>query len=705
MSPRVTGLPWADACGWIGDYALRHSSADNPLERIPRSRRSTPFPAGGGGGSPRGRGTSHGSVPSYPNEHRGEMAALAALALLTVALVVSPITNNDIFLHLRTGATVLATGHVPRVDDYSALARGRPFIAHEWLAGVVFRLAEIAAGLDGPIVLKALIALLCAAALYGAARALGASPAVAIPALAFVMILAAARIMERPHIFSYLLTALFLLLLARRRAGGRVPLWTFLPIQVVWANLHGGFILGPTIVALAAAGEGLESLIFSRAPGAPQPGSSGAPPHRREATRVAGLAVSLVAACLLNPYGVALLKFPFQLTGSSFMGEIWEWQPPFASDFAGTYMMREYVAWGLFGLAIHALTLVRVARRRAAPPGGAFPVLLFVVLLALSLRMQRNVTDFGLGTFPGVAAGATWLLPAAAARRGGRACLAGITLLLLGLAVWFAWSGYPFRPSSRRSAGFGVGFNIPVAGADYLGDNGVRGNAFNTYTTGAYLVYRFYPQVRVAMDSRNDVYGADLYREYKHAATDPKALAAFLKRIDASFVFLDWTLHPVKATLEGLRKIGGWRLVYFDDVVVILVRQDGPFAALAARDGYTLVDPASYRPGTIPPDRAPLVLEEATRAERQSHGALITRVMRENALLALGRRAEALDEEKAIIAADPPFPLHFIFTYLGILRYSAGDLPEAATHFRHALALNHRDKVAAEGLRRSSLPP
>src|SRR2546428_5013643 len=191
-------------------------------------------------------------VRSGQKQGPAETTALAALALLTVALVVSPITNNDIFLHLRTGATVLATGHVPRVDDYSALARGRPFIAHEWLAGVVFRLAEIAAGLDGPIVLKALIALLCAAALYGAARALGASPAVAVPALAFVMILAAARIMERPHIFSYVLTALFLLLLARRRAGARVPLWAFLPIQVVWANLHGGFILGPTIVALAS---------------------------------------------------------------------------------------------------------------------------------------------------------------------------------------------------------------------------------------------------------------------------------------------------------------------------------------------------------------------------------------------------------------------------------------------------------------------
>ncbi len=639
-------------------------------------------------------------MSSGSGDRRGEGAALVALALLTAALVISPITNNDIFLHLRTGATVLTTGHVPHVDDYSALARGRPFIAHEWLAGVVFRLVELAAGLNGLIVLKTLTALLCAAALYGAARALGASPAVAIPALAFVMILAAARIMERPHIFSYLLTSVFLLLLARRRAGARVPLWGFLPIQVVWANLHGGFVLGPTIVALASLGEALEGLALGLAPGgALRGGEAGGRPHLREAARLAGLAAGLIAACLLNPYGPALLEFPFALTGSSFMGEIYEWQPPFSSEFAGTYMMREYVAWGLLGLGVLALAVARAVRRGEAPPGGAFPCLLFAVLLALSLRMQRNVTDFGLGTFPGVAAAATWLLPAGSPPRGGRR-LAWMAVPLLGLAAWFAWRGYPFRPSSHRSFGLGVGRNIPVAGADYLRDNGVRGNAFNTYAAGAYLVYRFYPEVRVGMDSRNDVYGADLYREYTRALADPEALAALLERTDASFIFLEWTRDPVETVLEGLRTSGGWRLVYFDDLVVVLVRRDGPWAALAARDGYTLLDPAAYRPGAIPEDQAPVTLEEATRAVRQSHGAFIARVMRENALLALGRRAEALDEEKRIVAADPP--LHYIFTYLGILRYSAGDLPEAAALFRHALAINGQDLVAAEGLRRAA---
>jgi hypothetical protein len=632
--------------------------------------------------------------------------ALAALAFLALAVDICPITANDTFLHLRTGASVLATGQVPRVDDYSALARGRPFIAHEWLAGVVFRLVEIGGGLDGLTVLKTVIALLCAAALYATARTLGASPAVAVPTLAFVIILAGQQMVVRPQIFSYLFAAFFLLLLARRRTGARAALWWFLPIQVAWVNLHGGFLLGPAIVSLACAAETLEGLFIGLCSRATTRGGSETARQRlREAAHLAGLVAALVAASLLNPYGSTLLKFPFQLMSSPFMGKIYEWRSPFSIEYVHTYMLREYVAWGLFGLGVLLLTVVAVARRQSAPRGGIFPALLFVALLVLSLRSLRFVTDFGLYTCPGVAAMATWVFPVSPMRRTKGIGLVLIIPILLGLGVWFAWNGYAFDVTSRRRFGFGVGQIVPVAGADYLRDNGVRGNAFNTYTAGAYLLYRFYPQVRVSIDSRNDVYGPDLYREYTRARTDSDALAALLKRIEASFAFLELQRgEPIEKTLEAFQKIGGWRIVYFDDFTVILVPQDGQWAALATRDGYSVIDPARYRPGSIPLQEAAIFLDEATRAVRQSHGAFIARLIRVEALLVLGRRSEALEEEARIVGAKPLYYHSKIFTNLGILRYWAGDLPEAASHFRRALALDPRDRAAALGLQKISGP-
>ncbi|HYV84426.1 MAG TPA: hypothetical protein VFB49_00795 [Patescibacteria group bacterium] len=629
----------------------------------------------------------------------GRAAALAALGALVLALNVTPITNNDLFLHLRTGALVLETGHVPRVDDYSALAAGRPFVAHEWLAGVLFRLVEVAGGglgLDAIILMKCAVALLVAFALYAAARLWGASAEVALPCLALVMILAAARFLERPHIFAWLLLAITLVVLARRssrRGSGRSGrgLLVLLPIQVLWANLHGSFFLGPAIVLLAASGRLLEAsgvLPWTRGAGPDEWRAS-----LREAARLAGLSVLLVVCCLLNPYGAALLRFPFALTGSAFMGLIYEWQPPYTAPFRTTYMALYYVVWAILGAAV-LLTAGRRSRRGMAPPDLAFQGLLFVAFLALSLRMNRNVTDFALATVPGVSATLGWLVaarsgtlspPDAAGRD--RRVLRWVTGVLIGLAVWFALAGYPYSPSGRREFGLGVGRTIPVAAADYLERTGVRGNGFNTYGSGAYLIYRFHPAVRVAMDSRNDVYGEALYADYTRALASADDLAAMLARLHASFLFIEWPQSGIASTAQAIRSVpGGWRPVYFDDAAVVYLSESGPYAALARRDRYELLDPALFRPGAWTPDEAAAAVREADRAVSESAGSYIARVMRIEALRGAGRSSEASADEGRIVSEDPP--LAHIHALLGLVHLARGENGEAEARLRRSLQLN-----------------
>ncbi len=638
--------------------------------------------------------------------------ALAALGLLIVAQNITPITNNDLFLHLTTGRIVLATGSVPRVDDYSALARGRPFIAHEWLAGVVFRLVEASfggAGLDALIVFKALVAAGVAAALYAASRALGASAAAAVSALALIMTLAAARFLERPHIFTFLMTALFILLLSRRAAGARAPLWPLVPLQIAWTNLHGGFLLGPALVALASGTALVDRLFpeyFSReGPAAPGAGTIDprrarvAPAGTPEAGRLAIVAAALLASCLLNPYGWRLLRFPFELTGSAFMETIYEWLPPFSSPFASTYMARYYVVWTVIGVGVFALGVGRAAMGRGGLPGGSFPILLFGALLVLSLRMNRNVTDFALGTAPGVAATATALFRQRRGARGAdgrRSLLPWLALALVFLAAWFAHSGYAYSASSRRPFGVGLGPNIPVAAVDYLEKNGVTGNAFNTYSAGAYLVYRLYPTVRVAMDSRNDVYRETLYDAYTRALIDPEALRRMLDRIDARFIFLEWAQEGMARTASVVKQAGGWRPVYFDDTAVVYLREDDARRDLVARDAFEILNPALFRPGDMAPADAERALREAERAAGQSGESYISRIMKMDALVSLGRRAEAFEVERRILEESPP--LYHIYIHLGLERLITGDTKEAADRFSMALRLNPASSVARKAL-------
>ena len=628
-------------------------------------------------------------------------APLAALALLIGALTITPITNNDLFLHLRTGERVLSTGQVPRVDDYSALARGRPFTAHEWLSGVIFELVRRAggpAGFDALLLFKSLAALLLAATLFAAARSMGAPPGLIMPPLALVMILAAARFLERPHIFTYLLTALYLLVLARRRGGSRGPLPVLIPLQVLWANLHGGFLLGPAVVGLAGGAlliEGLSGPVLRLPAGEPH---THAAARLREGGRLIGLAVLLAACCLVNPYGWRLLAFPFHLTGSGFMQEIYEWQPPFSSAFAATYMMRYYIIWALLGAGTYIAAGWVAVRRRAAPPGGLFPALLFLFFVALSLRMNRNVTDFALATLPGVAATGAWLAAPVAGRRRWRLAPTLGTAVLLGLAAWFATQGYPYGPSSRRPFGLGLAGSIPVAGADYLESRGIDGNVFNSYSAGAYLIWRFYPSMRVSMDSRNDVYGEELYARHARAQKDPQALSGLLHQIDATCIVLQWTEQGAVETATTVRAMGGWSLVFFDDWTMVYLRDDGPHAAAATRDRYGVLDPALFRPAQATGGQAGLALEESARAGLAAGPGrdAMARVMQVDALMSLGRGGEARLTEEVILREDPP--LHHIYYYLGRINLAHGEDRRAAEMLRRSLRLNPGSVAAREAL-------
>lgn len=642
----------------------------------------------------------------------GLTAARAALAALVVASTLTPITNNDLFLHLRTGAIVLATGSVPHTDDYSALAHGRPFVAHEWLSGVIFRLVESAGGshgFDALILLKVGMALLTAALLLRVAGQLGADPAVATGCTAFVMLLAAARFLERPHIFSYALLAGFLLILARRRArriAGRPGggLWLLPVLEILWANLHGSFLVGPVIVGLAAAAEAGEGLIGDAAH---------RPARRAEALRLALTAAALVAAALVNPYGVALLRFPFALTGSAFMGQVYEWLPPWSEGFRTTYMARYYVLWAAAGAVAHGLVLAR-ARRDGPGRAGLLPPLLFGAFFVLSLRMNRNVTDFALATCPGVAAalaslgwrtgGSGGSAPSGgsgpAGGAGERVVTALVAVSLFAIAAWLAVTGYPYSASTRRTFGLGLGPGIPTAAADYVERNGIRGNAFNTYSAGAYLVYRFHPAVRVGMDSRNDVYGEELWEEYTRALGSTQDLAPLLARIDATFLFIEWAQPRVPATAAtaaAIRELSpAWRPVYFDDTAVVYLQVGGAYTDLAARDGYAVLEPALFLPATWSAAEAGAALSEADRAIAASGGAFIARVMRIEALSVLGRRAEAGIEEARLVAADPP--LYHIHILLGLAHLARGERVEAVARLRRALDLNPASRVARQAL-------
>ncbi len=294
------------------------------------------------------------------------LAAAAAL-LCTAAMTVFKLSNNDVWLHVTTGSWVLEHGHVPDHDLFSFISSGRPYVAHEWLSGVVLALVHSLAGVNGLIVLKALCVAAVLALHFLSSRALAGRVSVFLPLVAVVLWIGGERFIERPHLSTFLLTAAYLAILlgVRERLVRPGWLWAILPLHVLWVNLHGGWVAGLALLAAFTLGEALR---WGRARALGSAGDHA--PETRRLLHLVALGAACVPATLVNPYGARGLLLPFELTGMrTFMERIYEWQPPYAPSFNDTTMFAFFLA-----LVVVFVTAFHLAGApRSASSGGVLP--------------------------------------------------------------------------------------------------------------------------------------------------------------------------------------------------------------------------------------------------------------------------------------------------------------------------------------------
>lgn len=453
----------------------------------------------------------------------------AAVYLLMLAVGANLLNDPDSYWHLASARLILSSGF-PTADPFSFTFAGSPWIAKEWLSQVAFFGAYAAAGWTGMVVLSAAA---IAVALGIAARflqtRLSALYTVAFVALAFMLVTPHA--VARPHILALPVLAAWVAALLRASEAGRAPSLWLLPLMVLWANLHGGFLIG---LALAAA-VGLDALVAAPATA-----------RRRLFAGWLGFGLLTLAATCATPYGIGTPLAALRVLGlGSSLALIGEWQP---ADF-GSVNALTIVLVG--GLAAALLAGVRQPPVRAITVAG---------LVYLALSAERNAEILGLVAPMLLAAPLAHQFPAIAGRapQGHAPPLATALILaaLVPLTVGLAAIGN-YQPNPRVS---------PAAAVAALKASGAE-RVLNDYDFGGYLVADGVPTF---IDGRTELYGAAFFTRYHNAATlaDIPALLAILDeyRIGAA-IFAPTT--PVTAFIDTLP---GWRRLYADDRAVVHVR-------------------------------------------------------------------------------------------------------------------------------------
>ena len=460
-----------------------------------------------------------------------EGAAPFLVALFAYALMLwsgaKLLHDGDTFFHIAAGNWIWTHGQVPHSDPFSFTMRGAPWVAHEWLAELVLAGAYAAFHWTGVIALSATA---IAAAYWLLARFLEEKlrmPAVLL-GLAASFLLAAPHLLARPHVFTMPILVAWMIALERAGTRRQPPPLALLALMVLWANLHGSFVLGLALIGLPA----LESVLAAD----------------RSARRAAmlswgGFFLAALIASTLTPNGIAGLLLAFRLAHQSF-----------SLDFIGEWHSTDFTRFQPLEIWILGLLVLGFWLRPRLPWTR---LVLLVGLVHMALTHSRNadllalIGPILLAQPVGQALGGKTPSHAAPCRDRRVYLLGAAAAALLTLVAWIE----PVVPHDQRVA--------PSDALAAAAAAGITGPVFNAYDFGGYLVFA---GVAPFVDGRVDVYGDDFMARYADAiAARDNALPRLLDRYHIAWSLLT----PQMPAVAALDRSPDWVRVYADASAVV----------------------------------------------------------------------------------------------------------------------------------------
>jgi hypothetical protein len=457
-------------------------------------------------------------------------------------------SDSDLGRHLALGGYILRSGHIPTQDilSYTRMGESRP--PYEWLSQLLFAAAYRLLDLDGIVLLASLIIAAAFSVVFLDAAKRSGMPLVSLLITAWAAAASSLHWLTRPHVFSFLLFALWLSMLDRLRRDERQPLWQFPLVMLLWANMHGGFLFGFLALAAYAAGWLVEAT-------------------RHSASGWTGRKLLLVGA--------------MSLVASVLTPDLWHnWDAVLGNR--SLYVLSRTVetmpldpaqphSWAFLLLFVLSAVLMLFRHRQVA----AANAVLLVGLAVMGLLVARNVPFFVIAAAPLCS---LWL---AGILRPSRVwweledrldhidrSLGGLVWSVTAVAVGCILLGFHRSQAGATLYSYSPRL-FPVAAVSWLQRNPLQGHMFNDFNWGGYLLLRMWPAEPVFIDSQSDFYGESFIRQYsailQGAPGWDQELAGY---------GVNWMIIPPSTSLAmKARARSSWRIAYEDPVAIILVRR------------------------------------------------------------------------------------------------------------------------------------
>jgi hypothetical protein len=452
------------------------------------------------------------------------------------------LNDPDTYLHVAAGQWMIAHAALPVRDPFSHTMAGARWVPHEWLSEVVLAGVYGLTDWPGVVVLTALcfavaLALLARALLrrwepFSALIMVGLSGALLLP-----------HLLARPHALALPVLVAWCAALVDARDEGRAPPLLALPLMVLWANLHGSFMVGLALAGFLGAEAAWTSATRQR---------------RWQSLRQWGGFVALgIVAALLTPNGIPGLLLPFRLLDMPTLQQSFsEWLSPNFQSFDPLEPWLLSVMFAAFALGLRLpiprllllLALIHLALAHVRHADLVALVAPMIVSSALGPQLAAWVRSTPSSTLSERVA--------ALARPANAAGLAVTVAMIAVLGVLTL-----LRPIERPD-----GPETPGAALAAAAKMRLSGPVLNSETFGGYLIFHGVPTF---IDGRIEMYGDAFLRRYlaieRGAAP---ALGEALKEYG-----ITWTLlHPQNGAVATLDHLAGWRRAYTGPDAVIHIR-------------------------------------------------------------------------------------------------------------------------------------
>jgi len=437
------------------------------------------------------------------------------VATFFVAIIFSSplIKCYDIWWHLRTG-DLLLRGIFPTQDIFSFTAFGKSWILHEWGSEVLFALAYKGMGISGLIILKSFVFALMFGLVFNMMLRRNINILVCFMFTLIMMIGNVNGWTIRPHMFTSLFLVILFYIYIEFKHHKKQKALRFLPlIFLLWINLHGGFIIGFIFLGICIIAELInifiqydkdKSLSFY------------------ECKKLIIYTIISFAACFINPNTYEGVLYPLIYLGNQMDSHlIAEWQSPTIRVDVQFFIMVFFIIGGLIfnkkKLLLYEISLMFVfiffafsARRHIS--------IFTLVAIPIVVPLWQNIIFAGYNQIFDIVTGRLKsLLQKISEYFNSRSSTFSLkekqlkyhTIPILVVFFFILLCGV-------KGEKLNIGLDrsrYPIEIIDYIKSNNIKGNIFNQYRWGGFLIWSL-PDRKVFIDGRMDVYKKEISDQY-----------------------------------------------------------------------------------------------------------------------------------------------------------------------------------------------